>query len=100
DHDRFAPARRSPAWRAAIGLRPDEIAVLFLGRLVQEKGLGELAQTFARLDGRVRPLIVGDGPARAWLEARLPRAIFTGFLMGEDLARAVASADLMFNPSR
>jgi len=100
EHDRFAPARRSAAWRAAIGLQPDEVAVLFLGRLVQEKGLGQLAQTFARLQGRVRPLIVGDGPARAWLESRLPGAIFTGFLMGDDLARAVASADLMFNPSR
>ncbi len=34
------------------------------------------------------------------MEERLPKATFTGFLTGEPLARAVASADLMLNPSK
>jgi phosphatidylinositol alpha 1,6-mannosyltransferase len=46
-----------------------------------------------------RVLIVGEGPARGWLEERLPDAIYTGHLAGDDLARAVASADVMLNPS-
>jgi glycosyltransferase involved in cell wall biosynthesis len=99
DRVQFSPERRSSAWRTAVGLRPDDVAVLFLGRVVQEKGLGILADTFARLDQRVRPLIIGDGPARAWLQERLPNAIFTGFLTGDDLGQAVASAEVMFNPS-
>jgi phosphatidylinositol alpha 1,6-mannosyltransferase len=44
-------------------------------------------------------LVVGEGPARQWFETRLPDAVFTGFQGGEDLARAVASMDVLFNPS-
>ena len=47
----------------------------------------------------MRPLVVGDGPARAWFEAQLPGARFTGHLDGEALGRAVASADILVNPS-
>ncbi len=47
----------------------------------------------------MRALIVGDGPARSWMAQRLPAAVFTGFLGGPELARAVASADALLNPS-
>jgi glycosyltransferase involved in cell wall biosynthesis len=43
--------------------------------------------------------VIGDGPARPWFEQQLPAAIFTGQQTGNDLARALASADLLFNPS-
>ncbi len=48
---------------------------------------------------KFRVLVVGDGPARPWLAQRLPDALFTGFLTGPELATAVASADIFFNPS-
>ena len=44
-------------------------------------------------------LVVGDGPAREWFEKRLPDAVFAGFQAGADLGRAVASMDMLFNPS-
>ena len=44
-------------------------------------------------------LIIGEGPARGWLEERLPEAVYTGFLGGTDLARGVASMDVLFFPS-
>ncbi|HCW60909.1 MAG TPA: glycosyl transferase family 1, partial [Sphingobium sp.] len=44
-------------------------------------------------------LVVGEGPAREWFENRLPGAVFTGFQKGVDLGRAVASMDMLFNPS-
>jgi len=102
DRIQFHPGRREPAWREARGLAQDDMAVLFFGRLVLEKGLGVFAEAFERLRaGRpdVRALIVGDGPARAWMAERLPEAVFTGFLAGAELARAVASADVLLNPS-
>jgi glycosyltransferase involved in cell wall biosynthesis len=100
DRERFSPARRDAAWRQAQGIGDNEIVVAFLGRLVMEKGLDVLSETLARLRGQpIRPLIIGEGPARAFLEERLPEAIFTGHLDGEDLGRAVSSADILFNPS-
>jgi phosphatidylinositol alpha 1,6-mannosyltransferase len=100
DRDRFAPARHDVAWRRSLGIADNEIVIAFLGRLVMEKGLDVLADTMARLRGQpIRPLIIGDGPARAFLESRLPEAIFTGHQDGEALGRAVSSADILFNPS-
>ncbi len=102
DHDRFRPGRRDLAWRAALGIAPDEIAIGFLGRLVKEKGLDVFAQALAELRRRDVPhkvLVVGEGPARDWFEAEAPEAVFAGFQSGDDLGRAVASMDVFFNPS-
>jgi glycosyltransferase involved in cell wall biosynthesis len=102
DSDMFTPALRSPEWRLARGYGGDEPVVLFFGRLVREKGLDVFAATICELRRRgrsVRPLVVGEGPDRPWLEARLPNACFAGHLESEALGRAVASADILVNPS-
>jgi glycosyltransferase involved in cell wall biosynthesis len=98
----FHPSLRDEATRAAFGYAPADVVPLFFGRLVQEKGLGVFAETIdaLRASGRIaRPLIVGEGPARGWLEKRLPGAVFAGHLEGAALGRAVASADILINPS-
>ena len=102
DRDLFNPGRRDLAWRRSLGIADDDVVVLFVARLVLEKGLDTLAATLARLDERgvrYKALVVGEGPARPWIEAQAPQAIFTGYQTGTDLARAYASSDLMFNPS-
>jgi glycosyltransferase involved in cell wall biosynthesis len=102
DRTLFSPARRDLAWRRSLGIGDDEVAIGFLGRLVMEKGLDVFADAIDALAERGiahRILIVGDGPAREWFEARLPQAVFAGFQGGDDLGRAVASMDLLFNPS-
>ncbi len=102
DRDLFTPAQRDLAWRRSVGLGDDEIVISFVGRLVKEKGPDELKRLTAelrKLGHRVRPLVVGDGPERARLEAAMPDAVFTGHLSGTDLARAYASSDIYFNPS-
>jgi glycosyltransferase involved in cell wall biosynthesis len=101
DRVQFSPSRRDLAWRRAAGVADHEIALLFLGRLVQEKGLDVLVATLSQLDPTlpVRVVVVGDGPAGPWLRSRLPNAIFAGFLTGDELGRGVASCDLFFNPS-
>jgi glycosyltransferase involved in cell wall biosynthesis len=102
DRDQFTPLARDPEWRRAIGIADGEVAVLHFGRLVREKGLATFAALCRRLIAEglpVRPLVVGDGPERQWLERKLPEARFAGHLMGADLGRAVAGADLFLNPS-
>jgi glycosyltransferase involved in cell wall biosynthesis len=102
DRDIFNPGRRDLEWRRGIGIGDDEVAIGFLGRLVMEKGLDVFSDTIdalARRGVRHRVLVVGDGPARDWFERRLPDAVFAGFQGGADLGRAVASMDVLFNPS-
>jgi phosphatidylinositol alpha 1,6-mannosyltransferase len=102
DRDIFNPQRRDLAWRRKLGIADDEYVIGFLSRLVMEKGLDVFCDAVDQLQaGGVphRVLIVGEGPARDWFAARLPDAVFTGFLDGADLGRAVASMDTMFFPS-
>jgi len=102
DVDLYTPARRSMPWRRDQGIAADEIALLFFGRLVLEKGTERFAEIVNALEAAgycVRALIVGEGPARARLAAALPSAVFTGHLVGLPLATAIASADILINPS-
>jgi phosphatidylinositol alpha 1,6-mannosyltransferase len=98
----FSPTKRSEALRESWGVKPDETVILFVGRLVLEKGIDQFARTLriVRQSGRkVRPVIVGEGPAQEHFARLLPEAFFAGFMTGEDLAHAYASADIFFNPS-
>jgi glycosyltransferase involved in cell wall biosynthesis len=102
DRTIFSSARRDPEWRRSLGLADDDVAIVFLGRLVMEKGLDVFAETAARLRDMGAPhkvLVIGDGPARGWFEANLPSGIFAGFKTGEALGQALASGDVFFNPS-
>ena len=102
DHEKWNPGRRDMAWRRTLGYSDDDTVLLFFGRLVKEKGLDifEAAVDELRERGhKVRPLIVGDGPAGEDLAKSLGEAVFTGHVEGDELFRAVASADVLVNPS-
>lgn len=68
---------------------------LNVGRVAVEKNI----EAFVELDLPGTKVIVGDGPARAELEAKYPEAKFMGAMFGEDLARAFADADVFVFPS-
>lgn len=102
DRKQFNPARRDLQWRRSIGIGDDDLAIMFLGRIVLEKALDVFAAAIDILRQRGvphRPLVIGDGPARAWFEAAIPGGVFVGQQVGDDLARAVASCDVFLNPS-
>jgi glycosyltransferase involved in cell wall biosynthesis/predicted metal-dependent phosphoesterase TrpH len=90
-------ARFDPA-KAAREDFPGEVKVLYAGRLTREKGVDLLAESFLRAraaDPRLHLLLAGGGPEEGELRERLgEHATFLGWLGGEDLARAYASADL------
>lgn len=102
DRELFHSGRRDLEWRRGLGIEDDEVAIGFLGRLVMEKGLDVFSDTIDELTRRGvahKVLVVGEGPAQGWFEARLPNAVFAGFQAGSDLGRAVANMDVLFNPS-
>jgi phosphatidylinositol alpha 1,6-mannosyltransferase len=99
DTARFAPGRRSTAWRQRYGIGADELVVLHVSRLVREKRLDTLTTALNLLKEPHRVVIVGDGPDRTFAEEELPNAIFAGFLVGDELADAYASSDIFIFPS-
>lgn len=68
----------------------------YVGRVAPEKNL----DAFLRLDLPGSKIVVGDGPARAQLQARYPDVHFAGFHSGESLAQCFAAADVFVFPSR
>lgn len=102
DKDIFTPNAYDAQWLHSLGIDSEKPVIGFLGRLVMEKGLDIFSDAIDRLVRRNiahQVLIVGEGPARQWFEQRLPHATFAGFQGGKDLGRAVASMDMLFNPS-
>lgn len=83
---RLTPQERQQK-RQALGIGPDELVLLNLGRLGNEKNLDELLRYFAdNPDKSIKFLIVGDGPAKESLEKLAQklgiadRVIFTGMV--------------------
>ncbi len=104
DSQLFHPAKRDNTLRDSWGLANDDIGVLHVGRLAQEKNLALLKRCFDALQAtypqrRIKLIIVGDGPQRPLLERDLPDAVFCGTQRGEELARHYASGDLFLFPS-
>ncbi|MCW8808327.1 MAG: glycosyltransferase family 1 protein [Rhodanobacter sp.] len=102
DTQLFHPRRRDAGLRAAWGVDATTPVVLYVGRIAPEKNLELAVQAFHAIRQQVplaRYVWVGDGPARAALEAAHPDFIFAGVQRGEQLARHFASADLFPFPS-
>lgn len=109
DSDLFHPRRRDQRLRAELDLAPDDILVLYVGRLAWEKNLDALLSAFAqvrrRLESdpapRIKLALVGDGPLLSVLRQRAgPDVVLPGPKAGEELVRWYASADIFAFPSR
>jgi glycosyltransferase involved in cell wall biosynthesis len=101
DTELFHPRRRSLAMRMRLcGGIPDGPVLLSVGRLSPEKQLDSLAPILDAIP-EARLALVGDGPARPELERLFAgrKVCFLGFLQGEELAAAFASADVFVMPS-
>jgi glycosyltransferase involved in cell wall biosynthesis len=87
------------------GARPFEL--LFVGRLVERKGVHLLLDALASLPPgrRVVLHVVGDGPDRARLEEQArrlqlgDRAVFHGFVSKDELQRRLATCDAFVLPA-
>lgn len=102
----FTPERRSNALRASwLQHRrhpKNKVILLYVGRVSWEKNLRLLVQAYRDMDHQLCHLvIVGDGPAHVEMQQELngTPVTFTGYLSGEQLASAYASADVFAFPS-
>jgi glycosyltransferase involved in cell wall biosynthesis len=87
----------------------DSAALLvFVGRLVEEKGVGDLLHALARLQGEGCPaqvMLLGEGQERARFEALAVElgvagaAHFLGWVAPDDVPTYLAAADLFIAPS-
>jgi glycosyltransferase involved in cell wall biosynthesis len=102
-----APCNTNPcALKQELSENPERPVVLFVGRLVKEKGLDRLLRVWAALPGHERMLllIVGDGPLREDLESQakklrlLPSVRFLGHQA--DVSKLYSIADLFVLPSK
>lgn len=95
DTELFSPSKRT--------VSDDRIRLGFVGRLRAEKNPRILVDIERALiaagEENYEFLVVGEGTERDWLEKNLKRAVFTGFLEGERLARAYADMDVFIFPS-
>jgi glycosyltransferase involved in cell wall biosynthesis len=66
-----------------------------MGRVAVEKNL----DAFLALDLPGTKVVVGDGPQKAALQAKYPKAVFLGEKKGEDLTAHLAAADVFVFPS-
>lgn len=97
------PVREPAALRAALGAG-DRPLVLAVGRLAPQKGypfLLDAARGWRELDPVPLVLVVGDGPLRAELQARIEAERLPVRLLGhrDDVSDLLAACDLVVLPS-
>jgi glycosyltransferase involved in cell wall biosynthesis len=73
-----------------------EFTMLCVSRASREKGLDD----FCSLPLSCKKILVGDGPYLPELKLKYPDVVFKGYLQGEELAEAYASADVFVFPSK
>jgi glycosyltransferase involved in cell wall biosynthesis len=102
DTELFNPGRRDPDFWQKFGPTDGEVRLLYVGRVSREKNLDVLASAYRKLREENLPVqlyVVGHGPYSEALAETLPDACFTGYLRGQELAAAYASADIFVFPS-
>jgi glycosyltransferase involved in cell wall biosynthesis len=101
DTERYHPRNRSEAMRRRLtDGHPERPLMICVGRLSHEKRLDWLYAPITQIEG-VRLAFVGSGPAEGHLRERFARTptVFTGYMSGQELAEAYASADVFAFPS-
>mmetsp|Transcript_34507 Transcript_34507/g.38650 ORF Transcript_34507/g.38650 Transcript_34507/m.38650 type:complete len:802 (+) Transcript_34507:95-2500(+) len=99
--EQFHPSHRSEDFRARFGFAPDDVVVIWVGRLVPEKRPDIFAYVVRRLAKEGVPfkaLVVGAGPYEDDMKL-LPNTSFTGWISGNELSVAYASSDIFLFPS-
>ena len=86
--------------RRRLGLAEDQLIVLFVGYLLQTKGVRELATAIAGLGDPYVGVFVGDGPERGYAaEDAAGHLMYVGGRSHEDVIHYMSAADVFVLPS-
>ena len=103
DPREFHPRFRSEEYRTALGLKPDDLLVTYIGRIAREKNLKQLLLAWESLAGQrgaAQLALVGRGPLEDEIRRRQMRGVHVlGLMHDRALAEAYASADIFVFPS-
>lgn len=101
DGQHFNPGHRDEAFRQSLGLKADDVLLLYVGRIASEKNIPALLSAFGRIrTDKTRLALVGHGPQLSVLQSQnIPGLILAGQQEGDALARWYASADIFAFPS-
>jgi len=102
DTETFQPHLASRAMRSHLSQgHPDSPLLLYVGRLSVEKEIDRIKPILQTIP-EARLALVGDGPYRQELEKHFAGTYtcFAGYMTGQELASAFASADAFIFPSR
>ena len=105
----FSPSSEYKSFLRKFNLDKESKKILFVGRLMKEKGLDILFQAYHLVNERIpntRLILVGKGYLRKELEKLAEKlgvddkVIFTGFISDELLKQAYSASDIFVLPSR
>lgn len=114
DVSAFSRNRADSTTRERIGISKGDFVLIFSGRIIPEKGIGELIESMTRLRQYrdIKLLVLGtsfygnagnDNPFAAGLRAKAAdvadRIVFTGFVPYSDMPSYLAAADVAVIPS-
>jgi glycosyltransferase involved in cell wall biosynthesis len=108
DTGQFTPAQDKGQVRARLGWPPESIVAIYVGGLVETKGMDELAaavEPLLRKYLRFQLVCVGDGPCRDRMAGLADRAgrkgavVLTGNVAPEDVPLCLQASDFLVLPS-
>lgn len=110
--NRTVPEEEREAFRKKLGLQQDDFVVLFVGRLIQLKGILELMQAVLSIpDKHVKLLVVGSANFGKWAfspyekrikkisEQNRDRIIFTGYVDNAEVYKYASVANVQCVPT-
>ena len=87
--------------RERYGIRKDDTALIYLGRLAEEKNVEEILEFFSRQSNEhLKMLVVGDGPDRKTIEDTARslglegRVVFTGMVSPDEVSSYYSAGDI------
>ncbi len=89
--------------RENLGIQKDDCVFLFIGRLIERKGIVELLGAFSKIKNeKIKCVIAGDGPLIDQVIAatvKNPNIIYTGWLEKKDLLNLYAICEVFVLPA-